>query len=224
MEINIGKNILSENGRVALNIKSILKEKSIFSIELLGSPGSGKTTIIESIIEYFKKDYKIAVIEGDVASDVDSVRLKKYDIPVVLINTENLSSTCHMEANMIKSAIDELDLQNLDLLIVENIGNLVCPASFDLGCQIRIVVLSLPEGSDKPIKYPLIFKNSNVIILSKYDLEKLAPFDFDSFNKTIKILNPDLKVFKLSAYQNLNMNDFINYISIEIKKFNSKED
>ena len=223
MEINVGKNILSENRKIALEIKSILKEKSIFSIELLGSPGSGKTTIIESIIEYYKNDYRIAVIEGDVASDVDSVRLEKYNIPVVLINTENLSSKCHMEANMIKGAMDKIDLNSIDILIVENIGNLVCPASFDLGCQLRIVLLSLPEGSDKPMKYPLIFKNANAVILSKYDLEKFAPFDFDNFNRNIKILNPDIEIFKLSAYQNINMNSFYDYISLEIKKFNSKD-
>jgi hydrogenase nickel incorporation protein HypB len=222
MEIKVVKNILSENERIASGINSNLKEKSVFSIEFLGSPGSGKTTIIESLINHYNNKLKISVIEGDVASDVDLVRIRKLNIPVVLINTENLSSVCHMEANMIKDALEKIDINNTDLLIVENIGNLVCPASFDLGCRLRIVVLSLPEGSDKPIKYPLIFKNSDAVIISKYDLQTLAPFDFDDFSNTLKIINPKIKIFKLSAYQNINMPELFKYIDTEISKFRSK--
>ncbi len=219
MEIKVVKNILSENELIASEIESLLRRRGIFSLELLGSPGSGKTTLIELLLKEFRKKYKFSVIEGDVASSIDSERLKRYGIQVVQVNTENLSSTCHMEAFMIKEALKEINLDETDFLIVENIGNLVCPASFKLGCDLRILVLSVPEGSDKPIKYPLMFKNVNAVVVSKIDLKELAPFDFSSFREEVKLLNPYIKIFELSAKEGENINPFINFISSELSKY-----
>lgn len=216
MEIKVVKNILNENESIASEIENLLKSKNIFSLELLGSPGSGKTTIIELLLEELGDKYKFSVIEGDVASSVDSERLKQYGIQVVQVNTESLSSVCHMEAFMVKEALKEINLNDTDFLVIENIGNLVCPASFRLGCNLRIVVLSVPEGSDKPLKYPLIFKNVNSVVVSKIDLTELAPFDFSLFKKEVKTINPEANIFELSVKEGKGTTSFINYISSKL--------
>lgn len=221
MEIKIVKNILSENEVIASEIEAFLKEKGIFSLELLGSPGSGKTTLIELLLNEFGKDYKFSVIEGDVASSLDSERLKKYGIQVIQVNTENLSAVCHMEAFMVHEALKALDLTKTDFLIVENIGNLVCPASFRLGCSLRVVVLSVPEGSDKPLKYPLMFKNVEGIVVSKIDLKELAPFDFETFRQDLKALNRKAKIFELSAKEKVGVQPFLDFISSKVESFKS---
>ena len=219
MEVKIIKNILGENELIASEIEKILKEKGIFSLEILGSPGSGKTTLIELILDNFSEKYNFSVIEGDVASSVDSDRLKKYGIQVIQINTKNLSSVCHMEAFMVHKALNELDLDKTDFLIVENIGNLVCPASFRLGCNLRLLVLSVPEGSDKPLKYPLIFKNVDSVVVSKIDLKELAPFDFDDFKDEVNLLNKGANIFELSVKEKIGIQPFLDYISIKVASF-----
>jgi len=219
MEVKIIKNILSENELIASDIERILGEKGIFSLEILGSPGSGKTTLIELLLDNFGKKYNFSVIEGDVASSVDSDRLNKYGIQVLQINTENLSSVCHMEAFMVHKALNDLDLDKTDFLIVENIGNLVCPASFRLGCSLRLLVLSVPEGSDKPLKYPLIFKNVDCVVVSKIDLKELAPFDFDGFKEEVNSLNRKAKIFELSVREKIGTQPFLDYISLKVASF-----
>jgi len=219
MEIKVVKNILNENELTASEIESLLKERGIFSLELLGSPGSGKTTLIELLLDNFGEKYEFSVIEGDVASSIDSERLKKYGIQVVQVNTGNLSSVCHMEAFMIKEALKAVNLTRTEFLIVENIGNLVCPASFKLGCNLRMLVLSVPEGSDKPLKYPLMFKNVEGVVVSKVDLKELAPFDFDAFREEVKILNQEAKIFELSVKEKVGLLPFLDFISSKVKAF-----
>ncbi len=195
-QIDLEQKILSKNDRLAQENHDLLKEKQVYVIDLLASPGAGKTSVILATIHALGDRYKTAVIEGDIASDVDAVAIKEEGIPAVQINT---GGACHLEADMVKRALDVLDLDDLDLIFIENVGNLICPTDFYLGEDKKIMILSVPEGDDKPLKYPGIFQVSQAIILNKIDTMPAFDFSTDAFTDSIKQLNPTAPYFPLSS-------------------------
>lgn len=167
MQVEVKTNVLAKNDAIASSLQQVFKEKNIFVFNLMGSPGAGKTSLLEATLQDLVKDYKLAVIEGDLFTSKDAERIHALGVPVIQINTVG---GCHLDANMIQDAITDLDLDELDMIIIENVGNLVCPAEFDIGEAMKVTVLSVTEGEDKPLKYPLIFKESKAILLNKIDL------------------------------------------------------
>ena len=176
MQVEVKTNVLAKNDAIASSLQQVFKEKNIFVFNLMGSPGAGKTSLLEATLQDLVKDYKLAVIEGDLFTSKDAERIHALGVPVIQINTVG---GCHLDANMIQDAITDLNLDELDMIIIENVGNLVCPAEFDIGEAMKVTVLSVTEGEDKPLKYPLIFKESKAILLNKIDLLPYVPFDKD---------------------------------------------
>ncbi|MBR2180086.1 MAG: hydrogenase nickel incorporation protein HypB [Selenomonadaceae bacterium] len=196
MKVEVMKNILGENDKIAEENRKLFKEKKVFVINLMGSPGSGKTSLLERTIANLKDKLKMAVIEGDLFTAKDAERIERHNVPVIQINT---AGGCHLDAPMVKRAAESLDLDALDLIIVENVGNLVCPAEFDVGENIKAVVLSITEGDDKPLKYPLIFKESAVAILNKIDILKFTNFNLESAREDLTTIHPDIKIIETSC-------------------------
>jgi len=206
--INVEESVFAENDKIAQENYKLLEKKGIVSFNFMGSPGSGKTTIIEEMIKKLKDKYKIGVIEGDIAGCLDSSRIEKLGIPVVQINT---GGACHLDANMVKKGLENLPIENLNIIFIENVGNLVCPAEFKLGNKINIVVTSTTEGNDKPVKYPLMFNISEICLLNKIDIEDNY-FEKDTFIKNLKKVNPDIIVFELSARRGDNFEKYLDFL------------
>ncbi len=194
MKIEIVKNILDANDQVALLNREFFDNLKVFTINIMASPGAGKTSFILETIH--RLDAPSAVIEGDVASSIDSERIAEFGIPVVQINT---GGNCHLEATMTREAVKKLSLDGVKYLFIENVGNLICPASFDLGEHIRIAISSVPEGDDKPYKYPGLFSSVDAVILNKIDLMPYVDFDLERFRKGIIAINRDAKIFLISC-------------------------
>lgn len=196
MHIDIEQPILAKNDKLADENRALFAEKHVFVLNILASPGSGKTSTILATIEALRDEFNIAVIEGDIASSVDSEKIKAQGIAAVQINT---GGACHLESNMIRKALDVLDLDALDLILLENVGNLVCPTDFDLGENSKVMILSVPEGDDKPLKYPGIFQVSDAIILNKVDTMESFNFNEDAFRASVHQLNPQAPIFPMAA-------------------------
>lgn len=196
MKVKLVSNILDANTAIAEELKKRFRQQGIKVLNLMSAPGAGKTTILEKTIEYLKGRVSLAVIEGDLCTTLDAERIAAQGVPVVQINTEG---ACHLDANMIARALDDLPLEGLDLLIIENVGNLVCPAEFDLGEDYKVMVISITEGNDKPSKYPLMFHESQVILVNKLDLLPYTDFDLERLRRDLAELNPDAQVFPVSA-------------------------
>lgn len=194
--IDMKQPILDKNDRLAEENRALFAEKHVFVLNILASPGSGKTSTILATIEALRDEFNIAVIEGDIASSVDSEKIKAQGIAAVQINT---GGACHLESDMIKRAVDVLDLDELDLILLENVGNLVCPTDFDLGENAKVMILSVPEGDDKPLKYPGVFQVSQAVVLNKIDTMPVFNFDQGAFCDHVKQLNPNAPIFPLSA-------------------------
>ena len=194
--ITIKEDILGANEEKAKRNQEKLDSKDIFTVNIMSSPGAGKTSLILDTINQLRDKVRIAVVEGDVASTVDAEKIHERGIPVVQINT---AGGCHLDANMMANAMNNLPLNNIDLLFIENVGNLICPAEFALGEHKRAIIASLPEGDDKPQKYPLMFTDADVVLLNKTDLLPHLEFDIDAFTKTIIGLNPKVKIFQVSC-------------------------
>jgi hydrogenase nickel incorporation protein HypB len=194
--LNVSEDILSANDVLADTLKKRFDQSGVFVMNLMASPGAGKTSVILRIIESLAKKFKIGVIEGDIASDVDAQKIGKTDVDVVQINT---AGACHLDANMIRSAVDTLGLDGKKLIIIENVGNLVCPAEFKLGENIKVMILSVPEGHDKPLKYPLMFTESDALVLNKTDLLPYTDFNMEELKGTVKAMNPSIEIFPVSA-------------------------
>jgi hydrogenase nickel incorporation protein HypB len=199
MQVKVLQDVLSANDSLAQEIAILLKERGIFAFNLMSSPGSGKTTILERTLEMLQGRARLAVIEGDICTTADAERMAGYGIPVIQINTEHFGSACHLDARMIRKAVDALPLDDVDVLVVENVGNLVCPASFNLGTDRNAVVLSITEGEDKPLKYPKMFRIANVILVNKMDLAPHLGIDMDALRRNIALVNPDALCVELSA-------------------------
>lgn len=196
MQIDVKQPILQKNDSLAAELRKRFAENHVFVLDLLASPGSGKTSTILATIDALRDEFNIAVIEGDIASSVDAEKIKAQGIAAVQINT---GGACHLESAMVKRAIDILDLERLDLIILENVGNLVCPTDFDLGENAKVMILSVPEGDDKPLKYPGVFQVSEAIILNKVDTMPVFNFDKEAFESAVKQLNPTAPIFPMSA-------------------------
>ena len=196
MEIKVIKNILGENDRLAAENQAMFAAKKVFVLNFMGSPGAGKTSVLEKTMERLKDKIKMAVIEGDLFTSKDAERIDKYGVPVIQINT---AGGCHLDANMVQKTVKEMNLDELDLLVVENVGNLVCPAEFPVGEDARAVVLSVTEGDDKPLKYPLMFKESEIALINKVDLAPYCNFNMESAKKDITSLHPGIDVLEVSC-------------------------
>jgi len=196
LKIPIVRNILEANARIAEENRALFRSGRLLVINLMSSPGAGKTTLLERTIDLMKERYRIGVIEGDIQSTEDAERIARHGVPAVQINT---GGACHLDGNMIRTALEQMDWKGLDLLVVENVGNLVCPAEFQLGEHFKIMILSVTEGDDKPQKYPLMFQESSVLLINKVDLLPYVNCRVDRIRQTASLLNPNLRIFEVSA-------------------------
>jgi len=203
IKINVMQKLLKANDAIADEIRNSLKNKGIFFVNLMSSPGSGKTTLIEETARKLGK--KIKVIEGDIQTTLDAERLQKLGVPAYQINTGPFGGDCHLEAAWIKTAIDELGMDDLEILFVENIGNLVCPAEFDVGAHLNVLLISVTEGEDKPLKYPLAFQVSKLCLITKTDLLPLKRFSLEKLRQNIKKANPACAVIEVSAHDGVGL-------------------
>ncbi|MBE0448111.1 MAG: hydrogenase nickel incorporation protein HypB [Actinobacteria bacterium] len=215
MEIKVLQDIFAVNEGHAGENAELFKRKGVFVINLMASPGAGKTSFILGTISGLRERYKIAVIEGDLASKVDSERIRSQGVQSIQINT---GGGCHLEANMIKQAIKHLDLDGIDLLIIENVGNLVCPADFSLGESARVVILSVPEGDDKPLKYPFIFQRCDVLVVNKIDMLELTDFNMKRLEDVMRNLNSDVKILLLSCRTASGLDAWIDWVEKELNR------
>jgi hydrogenase nickel incorporation protein HypB len=209
MKIVAAKKILNANDQLAEENRRKLNQAGVFGVNLVGSPGCGKTTLLEALFGRLKDRVRPAVIEGDIAGSIDAERIDALGVPVVQINTEG---ACHLDATMIAAAAENLDLATIDLLVVENVGNLVCTAGFDLGEHMRIVALSVPEGDDKLAKYPTIFQRSDALVITKTDLLPYSPFNADRVIADMLRLAPKAEVFQVAAIKGEGMDCFARWL------------
>ncbi|MDR1088909.1 MAG: hydrogenase nickel incorporation protein HypB [Coriobacteriales bacterium] len=215
MKVELNKPILDLNNRLAHENRERMRAQSIYMLDLLASPGAGKTSLILATIAALKTSYRIAVIEGDIASDVDAVKIREAGIPAVQINT---GGACHLEAAMIARALEALDLAALDLIIIENVGNLVCPTDFDLGEDAKAMILSVPEGHDKPLKYPGVFQVARAVVLNKRDTLPYFDFDETAFAQSLAELNPHAVLFPLSATEHTGLEAWTQWLASQIEE------
>jgi len=209
-ELEIWEDLFSQNNRKAAENRNVFKSHGIYVINMMGSPGSGKTTLLENILPKLGAHLRTAVIEGDLATQNDALRIEKTGITALQINTDG---GCHLESEMIEKQLSMLDLNSLDLIIIENVGNLVCPASFDLGEDMRMVVLSVAEGEDKPVKYPTAFLNADTVVITKTDLVPYVDVDVDVMKRYIAGINPKAVVFETAKKDGAYMSDqLVGYI------------
>jgi len=218
--IEVGKKILSANDELAIQVKSKLDESQVYGINIMASPGAGKTTFILKTLEALQGRLSFGVVEGDIASSIDSDKAKAAGIPAVQINT---GGECHLDAVMLGGALNSMDLTQLDLLIVENVGNLVCPINFKIGTHMNVLVASIPEGDDKPYKYPGAYRGVEVLVISKIDLLPYVPFDMEYFRKGVEILNPGLITFVLSAKSGEGMDLWADWLCDKVSSWKNPE-
>ncbi|MGP1586095.1 MAG: hydrogenase nickel incorporation protein HypB [Schwartzia sp. (in: firmicutes)] len=215
MEVQVMQDILGENDKIAAAVHERLASQRVFVLNLLGSPGSGKTTLLEKTMAALKDEMKMAVIEGDLFTSKDADRIARHGVPVIQINT---SGGCHLDAPMVEKALADLPTEGLDLLVIENVGNLVCPAEFALGEDAKAVVLSVTEGNDKPMKYPLIFKESALTILNKIDLVPYTDFDVAAAENDIGTIHPGAFVLPLSARTGEGMAAWLDWLRTRVRE------
>jgi len=212
MEIKVLKKLLAAQEADAENNRRLFTQKKIASVNLMSSPGSGKTTLIEKTLEALGGELKVAVVEGDIRTTMDAERLARFGIQIAQINTEPFGGDCHLEAGWIRGAVEEFDLDRVDLVFVENVGNLVCPAEFDLGVDANVVLLSVAEGEDKPAKYPLIFNVSRLCLLTKTDLLGALDYDLELAKRNLREVNPNLRVIEMSAKTGAGFGDWLEFL------------
>ena len=212
--IDLKQPILAKNDSIARELRERFADNGVFVLDLLASPGSGKTSTILATIDALRDEFNIAVIEGDIASSVDAEKIKAQGTAAVQINT---GGACHLESAMIRRAVDVLDLDRLDLIIIENVGNLVCPTDFDLGENMKAMILSVPEGHDKPLKYPGVFQVSDAVILNKADTMPVFDFEEEAFNASVRQLNPQAPIFKMSATKGDGVSEWAEWLADKIR-------
>ncbi len=217
--ISIKEKVLNANDQLAGTINERLVQAGLFSLNIMASPGAGKTSLIEKTLEIMVPEHKIAVIDGDIATSIDADRAAKAGATAVQINT---GGQCHIDANMLQKALLGLDLDTFDLLLVENVGNLICPASFSLGTDKNILIASIPEGDDKPYKYPGMYLDVNALIINKIDLHPYVDFDMDYFIQGVQILNPGLVIFPLSCKTGEGIQDWVSWVMDQIQNYSIK--
>jgi len=210
MKVPVVKQILKANDSVAVENARVFEDAGITLLNVMASPGAGKTSVILATAERLPASVRPAVIEGDVASSIDADRIAERGIPVVQINT---GGNCHLDAPMIRSTLEHFDLDAVDLLFVENVGNLICPSNYSLGNDTNVVVASVPEGFDKPHKYPGIFARADVVLLNKWDMAEVFDFDLDFFTRGVRMVNPEAPVLPVSARTGSGMEAWMEWIS-----------
>ena len=208
------QNVLKANDSIAAENRSYFADKGVLAINIMSSPGAGKTTLIENTIEALKDEFTIAVIEGDIQTTYDAERISATGAQTVQINT---GGACHLDANMISHSLSQLDLNSADLLIIENVGNLVCPAEFDLGENYKAAILSVSEGDDKPLKYPLVFNISDALLINKTDLLPYVDCDVGRIKETSLRINPDLEIFEVSCKTGDGLDGWYDWLRAKIK-------
>jgi len=218
IQISIAKKVLDANQEQANLNRSFFAEKKIFVLNMMSSPGSGKTTTLEKTLSILKKDTRCAVIVGDICTRNDADRLSICGMPVTQINTDAFGGDCHLTAHEVMNAFHDIDTGDIDLLIVENVGNLVCPAEFDVGEDARVVILSVTEGEDKPLKYPLMFRESHIALLSKIDLLPYLDFDIQLAKENIKTIHPEMPIIEISAKTKDGFDDWIQWLKEKIQQ------
>jgi len=213
--IKVMEDVLGANDVLARKNRERLDRNGTLAINIMSSPGAGKTSFILQTMARLKQEISIAVIEGDIACSIDAEKVSEQGIPAVQINT---GGGCHLDANMLDKALNVLDLKGLELLLIENVGNLVCPAEFNLGEHKRVMLLSLPEGDDKPHKYPLMFSTSDVVLVNKIDLLPYLHFDLDAFRRAVTGLNPDVKIMPVSCTTGEGLETWLDWLRSEISR------
>ena len=211
--VSVVENILNANDQLAATNRERLDKAGIFAINLMASPGAGKTSLITRTVEALRDDFRIGAVDGDIATTLDADRIAALGIPAVQINT---GGACHLDAVMLQEALPQLPLEELDLLIVENVGNLVCPASFELGVHRKILIASVPEGDDKPYKYPVMYRGVDAVILNKIDVLDAFDFDVDYFRRGVEALNPGLRFLPLSCKTGEGLEAWLSWLRGEI--------
>lgn len=213
--VEVREKVLKQNDILARALRQNFKLAGVFVASFVSSPGSGKTKLLEKTLSVLNKKYSMAVLVGDLATDNDAVRLAATNVPVKQIITGTI---CHLDATMIDNSLQEWDLNKLDALFIENVGNLVCPSSYDLGEELRLVLMSVTEGEDKPLKYATIFNTADIAIITKLDLAEAVEFDFSLAHKNIQAVRPGIKVFELSAKTGQGMDKWLEFIQENLKK------
>jgi hydrogenase nickel incorporation protein HypB len=216
--IEVREEILADNNQVAADVRDQLRNKKTLLVNLMSSPGSGKTSLILRTIEGLKQGIKLGVIEADIDSKVDAEKVAARGVPAIQLRTGGF---CHLDATMVTQGIDALAENDLDLIIIENVGNLVCPAEFDTGAHKNVMILSVPEGDDKPLKYPLMFSICNVLLINKIDYLSLSDFDMAALRKRVLALNPGIKIIEVSCKTGAGIDNWIAWLGQEVESFRS---
>jgi hydrogenase nickel incorporation protein HypB len=209
MNIKVLRNVLEANDEIAARNRRLLEDEHVTAINLISAPGAGKTSLLEKTIPLLKGRHRIGVLEGDIATTRDSERIEKLGVPVVQLLT---GGACHLEAPLVRRGLDQLKLDEIDLLFIENVGNIACPAEFDLGETVKVGILSVTEGHDKPAKYPLLFHEVGALVLNKIDLGPHTDFDYEQFYRDFRQLNHDAPVFQLSCKSRKGVDEWIRWI------------
>lgn len=215
MKISVVRDILEANERIARQNRQLFDENNLLVLNLMSSPGAGKTSLLERTIETLKGDVRMGVIEGDIQSSQDAERIARKGVPAVQINT---GGACHLDGNMIRDTFAEFDFKDLDLLVVENVGNLVCPAEFKVGEDFKVMILSVTEGDDKPAKYPLMFHESKVLLINKIDLLPYVDCSVEKIEEESRKINPDLEIFRISCKTGQGLDTWYTWLRAQIKK------
>ncbi|HHN64254.1 MAG TPA: hydrogenase accessory protein HypB [Nitrospirae bacterium] len=210
MKVKVVTRILEANERIATENRRLFKEKGLFVVNLMSGPGAGKTSLLVRTIELLKPHLRVGVIEGDITGTEDAERIQSTGVPVVQINT---GGACHLDANMIQEVLPELPLGELDLLFIENVGNLVCPAEFNVGEDMKVMLLSVTEGEDKPLKYPLMFQQSKALVINKIDLLPHLDIDMESLKERARALNRDMEIFEVSCKTSEGLESWTTYLT-----------
>lgn len=216
MEIKVLKDILGANEQIAERNRQLLDSNGVFAVNVMSSPGAGKTSLIVETIKRMKGEIKIGVIEGDVSSSIDAEIIGKEGVPVLQINT---GGECHLEANMTYRALSNLPLQDIELLFIENVGNLICTAEFALGAHRKVLVSSTPEGDDKPFKYPLMFHKVDVVLINKIDLLPHLKFDIQAYSQAIKGINEKAEIFQISCTTGQGIDQWLSWLQNQMRFF-----
>jgi hydrogenase nickel incorporation protein HypB len=214
--VPVVEEILSANDQLAAANRERLDAAGVFAINIMASPGAGKTSLITRTVKALKEEFSIGAVDGDIATTLDADRIAALGVPAVQINT---GGTCHLDAPMLQSALPQLPLEGLDLLIIENVGNLVCPASFRLGVHRDVLIASVPEGDDKPYKYPVMYRGVDALVLNKMDVLAAFDFDVDYFRRGVEALNPGLTFFPLSCKTGEGIDGWLDWLRDEIGSF-----
>jgi hydrogenase nickel incorporation protein HypB len=211
--VEVRRNVLKQNDIVARALRDQFRGAGVFVISLVSSPGSGKTTFLEKTLTLLKPKYRVAALVGDLATENDAVRLARSQAPVKQITTGTL---CHLEAAMVQNALQGWNVNELDFLFIENVGNLVCPSSYDLGENLRLVLMSVTEGEDKPLKYPTIFNSADVAVITKNELSQAVEFDWEAARKGVESVRPGMQIFRLSAKTGEGMEDYLQFLTQQL--------